>query len=349
LVDFHLRDGIKLFTGQQEIYDNAEDNIIINAGCAFGKTFTGLALVEKFGQKTLIIVHTLKLMEQWVIEIDKVLGLTPGILGNGQFNIKPDICVGTSQTISKKKDNKLFSEFGTVIVDEAHHIPATTFNSIVDKFRARYKIGLTATVKRKDNKEFLITNYITHENVVKPALHNSLKPTIIAIKSDIILPSANSWAARVTKLTENPDYISLIYSIVKAQTKKGHQVLTLANRVSFLQKLHSITKDSGLIIGGSETESVKNGIYDKTLSSLYASMQIFSEGISINPLSCLILGTPISSDIILEQIIGRVIRKYEDKKDPVVIDIILKGQTGYSQWRTREKYYMEKNYEIITV
>ena len=59
---------------QQEIYDSVDDNTIINAGCSFGKTFTALSLVEKLGQKTLIIVHTLKLMEQWVIEIDKVLG-----------------------------------------------------------------------------------------------------------------------------------------------------------------------------------------------------------------------------------------------------------------------------------
>lgn len=350
MTDFHIQEGITLRDSQQEIYDNIEDNTIINAGCSFGKTFTGLALAEKLGQKTLIIVHTLKLMDQWVKEIDKVLGTKPGIIGKGEFNTSPDICIATNQTLVKKADKDLYNLFGTVIVDECHHIPATTFNSIVDKFRARYKIGLSATLRRKDMKQFLITNYITHDNIIKPATENSMTPSVVVIKTNIHMPNGNSWQERVSKLVENDEYIALIYSTVLELVNKGYSVLTISNRVGFLEKLHNNTPDSGLIIGGrDDTDEVIQNLLDGLLTSVYGSTQIMSEGISVNVLSAVVLGTPINSDITLEQVIGRIIRLHNGKKDPVVMDIVLKGQTAANQFRTRKQYYMSKGYAITEI
>ncbi len=350
LCDFHINKGICLRDSQQKIYNNTDNNIIINAGCSFGKTFTALAITEKLGQKTLIIVNTLKLMQQWVIEIDIVLGIKPGIMGDGQFNMEPDICIATSQTLSKKGTKELFNTFGTVIVDECHHIPATTFNSIVDKFRARYKIGLSATLRRVDKKHFLITNYITHNNVIKPARENSLIPKVIVVKSNIRMPYGNSWQERVTKLVENTDYIAMLYDIVQSLVKKGHVVLTIANRVGLLKTLHNLTEKSGLIIGGSDdTDQVKKDIMSGNITSVFGSTQVMSEGISINALSALILGVPINSDVTLEQVIGRIIRKHEGNKEPLVIDIVLKGDTPRNQFRNRKQYYLSMNYEITEI
>ena len=67
---------LPLRPSQQEVYDEIEDNSIINAWVSWGKTFTGLAIAGKLGQKTLIIVHTVPLRNQWAKEVEKVYGIT---------------------------------------------------------------------------------------------------------------------------------------------------------------------------------------------------------------------------------------------------------------------------------
>ena len=66
----------------------------------------------------------------------------------------------------------------------------------------------------------------------------------------------------------------------------------------------------------------------------------------MNNLSCLILGTPINNDPLLTQLIGRVIRKDENKKSPKIVDIHLKGNTARKQASNRIGYYMKQGYEI---
>ena len=349
MVDFHLNPSLELRDAQQEVYNTVEDNCVINAGCGEGKTITALALVEKLGQKTIIILHTKKLLDQWVEEIRNILQIEPGVIGGGIFNIDAEIVVAMKQTLDKKATPALYNEFGTVISDECHHLPAKTFNNIIDKFRARYKLGLTATLRRKDQKHFLITNYIS-ENVKKMNSGHTLIPEVIAIRTDIMLPGATSWQGRVTKLIDNMDYVSLILNIVKSQAEKGHKILCIGSRVGFLKQLHGLTDRAELILGGmDDTKEVIKSIYDNETDVIYGSTQVMSEGISINPLSCLVFATPFSSDIVIEQTVGRIIRLYEGKLNPVIFDIILKGQTGYNQWRERSKYYASKGYKITEI
>ena len=79
---------------------------------------------------------------------------------------------------------------------------------------------------------------------------------------------------------------------------------------------------------------------------LFGTQAIFSEGISLDDLSCLILGTPVNNEPLLTQLIGRVIRKKEGKKEPVVVDIQLKGNTARRQASNRVGYYMKQGYNI---
>ena len=77
---------------------------------------------------------------------------------------------------------------------------------------------------------------------------------------------------------------------------------------------------------------------------LYGTQSIFSEGISVDTLSCLILGTPVNNEPLLNTIIGRVIRKKEGKINPVIIDIHLKGNTAKKQAANRAGYYIKQGY-----
>ena len=79
---------------------------------------------------------------------------------------------------------------------------------------------------------------------------------------------------------------------------------------------------------------------------LFGTQSIFSEGISLDDLSCLVLGTPVNNDPLLTQLIGRVIRKKEGKKQPIIVDINLKGKTAARQASARMGFYIREGYEV---
>jgi superfamily II DNA or RNA helicase len=118
-----------------------------------------LHLAHKFGQKTLVITHTAALRDQWAEEVRILFGCEPGVIGGGQFDHEDHfITVANVQTLVKHVDT-LAKEFGTVILDEAHHCPATTFAQVVDAFHARYRLALSGTMLRKDGKHVLFSDY----------------------------------------------------------------------------------------------------------------------------------------------------------------------------------------------
>ena len=112
----------ELRPSQQKVYDEIEDSSIINAWVSWGKTFTALAIASNLGQKTLVVVtHTVPLRNQWAKEVEKVFGFKPGIIGSGRFELDAPIVIGNTQTLYRNVD-KIRKEFGTVILDEMHHV-----------------------------------------------------------------------------------------------------------------------------------------------------------------------------------------------------------------------------------
>ena len=148
----------KLRATQQTVFDSVEDNSIINAWVSWGKTFTGLAIAAKLGQKTLVVTHTTNLRNQWEKEVKKCFGLQPGRIGSGEFNTSSPIVVGNIQSLYRKID-EIKHLFGTVVLDEMHHVSSPTFTRIVDEMPSRYKIGLTGTLERKDGRHVVLRDY----------------------------------------------------------------------------------------------------------------------------------------------------------------------------------------------
>lgn len=332
---------------QEEIYELVNDSCVISANPSWGKTFMGIAITSKLGQKTLVIVHTMHLMHQWISEIQKTLGIEAGIVGDKQFNIDSPITVGTVQSI-RNRVLPLKKEFGTVIVDECHHVPATVFKGILDAFSARYKLGLTATPWRKDGKHILLYNYFAgEERVFKAKDQNKLNPTIIIVNTDIELGSNARvpWAKRLNILYDNPRYMELILNLSEIQAKKGHLVLTVADRVEFLRQCHEILEDSMLVVGGVENRDFIGS--EKRI--LLGTGKIYAEGVNIPPLSSLVMGMPINNRSLLEQLLGRISRPHPNKLHPEAIDIALKGKTAKNQLVQRINFYSEQNLKIVKI
>lgn len=337
---------------QQEVYNAVFDNCLINADVSWGKTFTAIAIAKKLGQKTLVITHTVPLRTQWEKEIKKTLGITPGIIGSGKLDWKrQSIVVANVQTL-RKHINILKEEFGTVILDEVHHAPAKIFTECLEGMKARYKIGLSATLRRKDYLHIVIPDYFS-KTIYKPPSENQMKPEVLIVKTDIPFNSNNMipWANRVNELMARPDYKELVTSLAEKFADKGHKVLAVCDRTEFLEDSHYRTQDRSVLVTG-ETKNRDEQhrlLREDERDILWGAISIYKEGISENYLSCLILGTPVNNDPMLKQLIGRVIRKHPNKLTPVIIDIVLKGATARKQAATRAGRYARKGYKVTLI
>ena len=335
---------------QKDAYDEVEDNCIINAWVSWGKTFTGLAIAGKLGQKTLVIVHTVPLRNQWAKEVEKVFGITPGIIGSGKFEIDAPIVIGNTQTLYRNIP-KVRKEFGTIILDEMHHVSSPTFSKVIDTNYCRYKLGLSGTIERKDGKHVVFRDYFGNK-VIKPPKENYMTPSIRIFRSEIrFMDGARiPWANRVTALANDEEYRHSVAMIAAAYAKRGHKVLVVSDRVYFLQYCAELAGDNAICVTGEVAHEDRETMLDEIRAGkkdiLFGTQAIFSEGISLDDLSCLILGTPVNNEPLLTQLIGRVIRQKEGKKDPVVIDIHLKGNTARKQASNRIGYYMKQGYTI---
>lgn len=333
---------------QQDIYDDIDDNCIINAKVGYGKTFTGLAIAAKFKQKTLVVVHTVALRNQWEKEIVNTLGIKPGVIGSGKFNTDSHVVVANIQSLVKHV-SRISREFGTVILDEMHHVSSPTFSKIIDGMFSRYKIGLSGTIERKDQKHVVFKDYFG-SRIYRPDKENTMTPEIHVINSGIHFSDGHgvSWAEKVNILKESSLYKDLVVALADKYAREDHKVIVVSERVDFLKECNRLSSEpSDLIIGETkDRDEVIRKVFDDEITQVWGTQSMVSEGLSINPLSCLILGTPLNNMPLLEQLIGRIIREYPDKQKPVVVDIRLEGNTVSRQYNNRLGHYMKEGYEI---
>jgi superfamily II DNA or RNA helicase len=121
---------------------------LIEGAPAAGKTEILLAAAHRAGQRFGIIVPTKVIFDQWVLRIEKRLGITKrkiGKVGAGKSKI------GDVATVLI-----LCDQFGFIGLDECHHVADNTFLQLLDRFTAKYRVGATATIKRQDLKHFLM-------------------------------------------------------------------------------------------------------------------------------------------------------------------------------------------------
>jgi superfamily II DNA or RNA helicase len=339
----------ELRPSQKEIVYDMQDNCIINAKVGFGKTFCGLALAARLKEKTLVVTHTVALRNQWEKEVVKTLGIKPGIIGSGKFNIDSPIVVSNIQSLIKYIP-QLNREFGLLIIDEMHHVSSPTFTKVVDAMFSRYKVGLSGTIERKDQKHVVFKDYFGSK-IYRPERENTMTPTVDVINSGVAFSNTNaSWAEKVNALKESYLYKNLVIRLADHYASLGHKVLIVSDRVEFLKECSEASNyPSEILIGAlkeDQREEVIRKISSGEVKQLWSTQSLVSEGISINPLSCIILGTPLNNMPLLEQLIGRIQRQAEGKLNPVVVDIKLEGWTVHNQFNNRLGHYMKQGYEI---
>lgn len=305
--------------------------------CGFGKTVVGLSIAARLRRKTLVIVHKEFLMEQWK---ERIRAFVPGarvghIQGSRCDVVDRDIVVGmiASLTSPDKSLECLGTDFGLVILDEAHHMAARLFSTVFFRVKAKFVLGLTATPKRKDACTGLL-----HEHMGHFAFREEPDPgTALVLRVPYTSPMTCRKGEEVspceaqrikTRMTLDRARNAMLVAWCLRAAKAGRKTLLLSDRVQHLKDLHESfveaaalddsarSSTSCLYIGGmkkAERESA-NGV-----DTLFGSYSLAQEGLDIPALDTLILATP-AADI--TQAVGRILRQHEGKKNPVVVDFV---------------------------
>ena len=151
-----------LRVGQQHAADLllAHDCGVLAATTAFGKTVLAIALIAARGRNTLILVHRQQLLDQWVEQLRAFLDVSPDAIGTmcrgkKQLTGKVDVALIQSLVHKYEVDDRV-TTYGHVIIDECHHVSATSFEAVTKRMRASYVVGLSATVTRKDGHQPIV-------------------------------------------------------------------------------------------------------------------------------------------------------------------------------------------------
>lgn len=127
---------------------------VLAATTAFGKTVVAAKMIAARGRNTLVLVHRRQLLDQWVARLQTFLDISPnkiGVIRGGKRKPTGIVDVALMQSLVRKGVvSDLVADYGHVVVDECHHLSAVGFEAIAREAKARYVLGLSATVTRKD-------------------------------------------------------------------------------------------------------------------------------------------------------------------------------------------------------
>lgn len=318
-------------------YDNQQDTIdevleydcgVIVAQPGSGKTVVGLSLVAEHKLPTLILVHRAQLLSQWKDRITQFLGIPKKEIGQysgSKKKLGKQVTVAMMQTLTRLEPNEIAqitSKFGVIIIDECHHIPASTFREVIVQFAPRYLYGLTATPQRKNHDETLIFDYIG-------PIITTMQPQ--AVETSVVSPTTNliihetKLEAPFTPKVDQYDLLSklIIFNDVRNRlivddalelTAKGLKVLILTERKDHVDVLQLYLRGKAEIVTLTGDDSPKSRreklitIEQGNFQILLATGQLLGEGFDLPILDALVLAYPFSFEGKLIQYVGRVER-----------------------------------------
>jgi superfamily II DNA or RNA helicase len=118
-----------------------------------GKTVLAVLAIEKVRRSTLVVVPTIDLLIQWHGVLEAHFGVEVGMLGGGEKERRP-LTVTTYDSAVLMTEH-IGRDFGFLVCDECHHLPAPAYRFIAEGSIAPFRLGLTATLQRPDGGEAL--------------------------------------------------------------------------------------------------------------------------------------------------------------------------------------------------
>lgn len=337
---------------------------VLCAPTAFGKTVTAAAIIARRGINTLILVHRTELLEQWQERLQAFLDVEKGGVGTirgGKVKPTGKIDIALMQSISRKGEVKaLVEDYGQVIIDECHHIGASSFEAILKRVKAEYVLGLTATPVRRDGQQpiiFMQCGPIRYTASLPAGAPSDLEVKIWECRNTIDLPSDAGIQEVFRHIANDEERTAELVEQILSAYQNGRKILVLTERTDHLQKILGAVESklpSVFVLHGRlskkqrvVTLSELNALPPDAPRVLLATGKLVGEGFDHPPLDTLILAMPISWKGTLQQYAGRLHREHDEKENVRIIDFVdIDHPALMRMWEKRQRGYRAMGYRI---
>ncbi len=322
----------------------AHDTGVLAASTAFGKTVVAAWLIAQRRVSTLVLVHRRQLLDQWIERLSVFLGIprkSIGRIGGGRTRPTGLLDVAVIQSLARKGvvDDRV-TGYGHLIVDECHHLSAHSFEQVARAAKARFVVGLSATIARKDGHHpiiFMQCGPVRHR--VNDRAQAKARPFehLVLVQATSFQPSRGpdpakrlEFQALYRDLVDNEPRNRRICDDVVESVNAGRSPLVLTERNDHLDRLeqglgesirHLVVLRAGL--GKKQRQAVTDRVAAIPRDEprvILATGKYVGEGFDDPRLDTLFLTLPVSWRGTIAQYAGRLHRLNDSKRDVRVYD-----------------------------
>jgi superfamily II DNA or RNA helicase len=321
------------------------DHGVLAATTAFGKTVVAAALIAQRGRNALVLVHRRELLSQWAERLKAFLDIDPkdiGVIGGGRRKPTGIIDVALIQSLVRQGEvSDLVADYGHLVVDECHHLSAASFELVARRAKARFVLGLSATVVRKDGHHpiiFMQCGPVRHRvnaraqavgrGISHRAKHRSTEfqlPQPLAASDRLSMPAVYAAIAQ-----DEPRNNLIFDDVLKALEAKRSPVLLTERRdhLEYLQNRFShfvrnlVVLRGGMSAGERKKAEAALQLADGQERLILATGRYIGESFDDQRLDTLFLTMPISWKGTLAQYVGRLHRQHDGKTEVLVVDYV---------------------------
>jgi superfamily II DNA or RNA helicase len=320
----------------QKMRDEHISIALLHHATGTGKTITAVSDAKKVNKRTLFIAHTQVLVEQAAASFtalwkDKEVGL---FLDNKKEKDEFVVC-GTVQSVAQHLDEFNELDFGYLIIDEAHHATAETYQRILSFFKPEFTLGLTATPERADSIDILsIFQNTAHKLDLKTAVEiGELVPVrCLRIKTNINLTKIRYDRVQynIRDLEQKifvPERNALIIDTYLKFVKDKRTVIFCVS-VKHAEEIVALFQEKGIAamsVSGNMKMSERQEIlssYAEGNNKILCACDILNEGWDCPQTEVLFMSRPTMSKLLYLQQLGRGMRLAEGKDYLMVFDFV---------------------------
>ncbi len=346
---------VQFISNLKKILEKGEDRALLISATGTGKTYASAFAMRELGfKRVLFLVHRGQLARQTKKSYEKVFGsqISFGLVGGGYHEYEKDYIFATVQTLNR--DTHLFQyqpdEFDCIILDEAHHSTAETYQKVMNYFKPKLFLGMTATPDKMDDNEagknvYELFNFqIAHEIRLQQAMQDDLLCPFeyfgicdIYSLDDKKLKSTKLEQKDFNRLT-GEERVKHIIQQAEYYGYSGNRVkgLVFCSRIDESEELSKKFNQYGyrtIALNGNASEEEREEAFERLameedsesnlepLDYIF-SVEILNEGVDIVEVNQVIMLRPTQSPIVFIQQLGRGLRKAEGKQYVVILDFI---------------------------
>ena len=356
---------VGFITNLKKILASGENKALLISATGTGKTYASAFAMRELGfKRVLFLVHRGQLARQTKKSYEKVFAksISMGLVGAGYHEYDADYVFATVQTLNRDEHLLQYEKntFDCIILDEAHHVSADTYQKIMKHFTPKLWLGMTATPdKRDDNIEgrnvYEIFNYqIAYEIRLQQAMEeNLLCPFHYFGITDLSIIGDNKEKSRDFSMLTSDERVKHIIKQADYYGYSGDKVkgIIFCSSIKETEELsakfnQTINPSNGkafrtIALNGSASEKERQHAFERLamdekeatadnqpLDYIF-SVEIINEGVDIVEVNQVIMLRPTQSPIVFIQQLGRGLRKANGKEYVVILDFIGNYNTNF--------------------